>query len=262
MECILPTKKFGDLTFYIDDEDEYLLAEYTFYAFKTNNQIYLQTKEGKYLHRLVMKDPKGLVIDHINHNTLDNRKCNLRAVSQSVNRTNSLKYMNDEQKLKAAEVKEILLSKESNKKTAQKYNVSDCLISNIRTGVSYKWYFPEIARRIVKPYIPKPPKIVYKKRKWIIMYIDEKQGLKIDKLTSKEQEVYLLILDGITNEEICRRLSISQTTFKTHLNNIYSKRQVHSKYELIIDFLKNQQCYKILQEIKEIATARITNNAV
>lgn len=38
-----------------------------------------------YLHRLIMNAPKGKVVDHLNHNTLDCRKKNLRVVSQTEN---------------------------------------------------------------------------------------------------------------------------------------------------------------------------------
>lgn len=38
-----------------------------------------------YLHRLIMEAPKGKVVDHLNHNTLDCRKKNLRVVSQAEN---------------------------------------------------------------------------------------------------------------------------------------------------------------------------------
>lgn len=40
------------------------------------------------LHRLIMNAPKGVVIDHINRNKLDNRKCNLRICTQQQNSMN------------------------------------------------------------------------------------------------------------------------------------------------------------------------------
>lgn len=41
-----------------------------------------------FLHRAIMKPPKGLVCDHINRNRLDNRKENLRVVTSVVNSSN------------------------------------------------------------------------------------------------------------------------------------------------------------------------------
>ena len=40
------------------------------------------------LHRYILNPPDGLVVDHINRNGLDNRKCNLRIVTQSENCVN------------------------------------------------------------------------------------------------------------------------------------------------------------------------------
>ena len=39
----------------------------------------------KFMHRLIMGDPKGLVIDHLNFNRLDNRKSNLRICTAAEN---------------------------------------------------------------------------------------------------------------------------------------------------------------------------------
>lgn len=44
------------------------------------------------MHRLILGVPKGLVVDHINGDRLDNRKCNLRCVSQQLNCLNREKH--------------------------------------------------------------------------------------------------------------------------------------------------------------------------
>lgn len=52
---------------------------------------YVQScKKGKrvHLHRLITNCPNDKVVDHINGNGFDNRKCNLRVVSQSINAVN------------------------------------------------------------------------------------------------------------------------------------------------------------------------------
>jgi len=40
------------------------------------------------MHRLIMGNPQGMEVDHINGNGLDNRRCNLRVVTTSQNQAN------------------------------------------------------------------------------------------------------------------------------------------------------------------------------
>lgn len=58
------------------------------YTSKLNNYAMKTSSPQISMHRLVMKAPKGTIVDHINHNTLDNRRANLRFVTASQNQLN------------------------------------------------------------------------------------------------------------------------------------------------------------------------------
>lgn len=47
-----------------------------------------ETRNWEYLHRFLLSADKDSVVDHINHNPLDNRKTNLRILSKSGNTLN------------------------------------------------------------------------------------------------------------------------------------------------------------------------------
>lgn len=145
----LQTKKYGIVRYQISEQDLELVKSLTLYVsyVKATNSMYLMTKDRQYLHRVLMNAKKGQIVDHINHNTLDNKRENLRIVTFAENRKNSLKAYTDTQKLSQVDVKNILQSKESNNALAKKYNVSNCLISKVRTGEMYKDYCPNIKRR-------------------------------------------------------------------------------------------------------------------
>jgi len=42
-------------------------------------------------------------------------------------------------------------------------------------------------------------------------------------LTKREIEVIFLTIQGVSNSDICQRLSITKATLRTHLNNVYTK---------------------------------------
>jgi hypothetical protein len=95
-------KRFKNRTIFIDSEDEYLLDKYSWYV-----GVYLYNYiDGKHtqLHRVIMekelidyelKNGKMGYVDHINRNPLDNRRCNLRVVSQHDNIMNRDKQNNN-----------------------------------------------------------------------------------------------------------------------------------------------------------------------
>jgi len=78
----------------IDDEDYELISSWKWFANDSRGIIYARGyKNGKriMMHRLIMSTPEGMDTDHINHNSLDNRKENLRICTHSQNNQNMKK---------------------------------------------------------------------------------------------------------------------------------------------------------------------------
>lgn len=59
------------------------------------------------------------------------------------------------------------------------------------------------------------------------------QGL----LTRREREIVSLLLHGLPNKTLSERLRISESTVKTHLNNIYRKMSVSNRVQLLTSIL-------------------------
>ncbi len=56
-------------------------------------------------------------------------------------------------------------------------------------------------------------------------------ALMADQLTYRELDVLRLLAEGVRGEEIASRLGISRNTVRTHVQNILTKLQVHSRLE-------------------------------
>lgn len=50
-------------------------------------------------------------------------------------------------------------------------------------------------------------------------------------LTNREMEILRLVAEGLTNEEIGKRIFISEKTVKTHLTNIFDKLKVNNRFK-------------------------------
>lgn len=96
MKLKINSKTYGEKIVLVDDEDyERMLKDFgntTWCLSKSrNNTLYVQKRVNKkiiFLHRYIMNCPKGMYVDHINHNTLDNRKENLRITTNANNLRN------------------------------------------------------------------------------------------------------------------------------------------------------------------------------
>jgi len=60
----------------------------------------------------------------------------------------------------------------------------------------------------------------------------------MEPLTTRENDIISLIALGKNNHEIAAVLSIEEKTVKNHINNIYSKLQIKSRYEAISYMLR------------------------
>jgi DNA-binding NarL/FixJ family response regulator len=60
---------------------------------------------------------------------------------------------------------------------------------------------------------------------------EENAALLARHLTPKERQVLELLVSGATGQEIARELSVSLNTVRTHIQNVLSKLQVHSRLE-------------------------------
>lgn len=97
-EYIINSKKYGKQIVLLDDEDydKVIKEKYSLSVTwdKTIKGFYVaftakpKDSSSRLLHRYLLNPSKGLTVDHINRNPLDNRRCNLRICTQFENNRN------------------------------------------------------------------------------------------------------------------------------------------------------------------------------
>lgn len=87
----------------VDDEDFERVNQYNWFALKAVKKYYAVRNENKsttIMHRFILNADKGIYVDHINGDSLDNRKFNLRTCTNQQNSRNSKKQNNCSSKYK------------------------------------------------------------------------------------------------------------------------------------------------------------------
>lgn len=75
----------------IDASDIPLVSDCSWALVATSpGAVYARSSKKQYMHRVITGAPKGMVVDHLNHDTLDNRRTNLRVGGQRENGLNRL----------------------------------------------------------------------------------------------------------------------------------------------------------------------------
>lgn len=78
----------------VDNDDYDWLSEWTWAAYLNSGKWYACQSKKNYsrvtvpMHRVIMDAPKGMVVDHINGDGLDNRRANLRICTTAENMRN------------------------------------------------------------------------------------------------------------------------------------------------------------------------------
>ncbi len=80
--------------------------------------------------------------------------------------------------------------------------------------------FPSVARALVSDYLQRVEQ-------------NGEPGRPFDNLTDREREVLTAIAQGLSNQEIAGRLTISVKTVNRHRENIMAKLNLHSRVELV-----------------------------
>jgi NarL family two-component system response regulator LiaR len=83
---------------------------------------------------------------------------------------------------------------------------------------------PSIARKVIDRFARPPSEL------------PEERGL--DQLTERELEVLKLAAKGMSNREVARHLSLSIRTVQAHLSTVFSKMQVGSRTEAVVQALQ------------------------
>ena len=69
-------------------------------------------------------------------------------------------------------------------------------------------------------------------------------------VSQREREILVLVAHGFSNIEIGERLSITRTTVRTHLENIFEKLSVRDRTEAVVKYFFAAEREKAIGDIR------------
>lgn len=69
---------------------------------------------------------------------------------------------------------------------------------------------------------------------------DTNPDARLDRLTARELEILDLIAQGLTNQQVASRLTLTLQTVKNHVHRLLSKMEVRSRAEAVTVYLAKQ----------------------
>jgi DNA-binding NarL/FixJ family response regulator len=79
---------------------------------------------------------------------------------------------------------------------------------------------PSITRKLINRYVTQP--------------VNSGTGRALEELTNREREAVALVAQGMSNDQIADRMTISPLTAKTHINRAMVKLQVRDRAQLVV----------------------------
>lgn len=151
----------------VDNEDYDWLMQYKWRHDKdgyARTSYYIEGKRfDKRMHRLIMNEPKGIMVDHINGNILDNRKENLRLANNTQNQWNQKPRENTSSKYKGVIKRkhsfEVVINNKYKGHFTNEIAAANCY------NYYAKKYFGEFAWLNDVPYMSKEEYMKYKQEK-------------------------------------------------------------------------------------------------
>lgn len=91
----ISSKRHGHFEFIIDNDIYEKIKPYNWSIAprpSIKSGFYIQNRELGLLHRFIMGYPENMCVDHVNRNTFDNRRINLRVCTKGKNNSNRAAY--------------------------------------------------------------------------------------------------------------------------------------------------------------------------